>query len=249
MAEGNESFVFYKSFYEAIRKLPAENQLELYNAILQYSFTGEIPENLSEISSAMFILMKPNLDSSQRKYKSSVENGKKGGRPRKNNEKQPNKNPTKTQVKPSANLNDNVDVDDNVYDDVNDNVNDNVNADDDNNFSKVIDEYENNITTTTPTAIEILQSYYEDLGGELVIEAIKRASLANKRSCKYIQGILNSWLHKGYKTLVEVRNEEEEFKKRNIEKNKNTYNNYEQRDINNVDFNKFLANIPPGEER
>ena len=69
MAESKESFVFYKSFYDAIKKIPRKYQLELYDAIAQYSFEG--------IASAMFTLIKPNIDSSQRKYEASVNNGKK----------------------------------------------------------------------------------------------------------------------------------------------------------------------------
>lgn len=121
-------------------------------------------------------------------------------------------------------------------------------------FKKVIDEYENNIAPATAMTIEILQSYYEDLGPELIIEAIRRASLANKRNCKYIQGILNSWISKGFKTLIEVKNEEEEFKnKKSLEEsnstNKKGYSNYAQRDLDAIDFNKFYTNMsPPGEK-
>lgn len=118
-------------------------------------------------------------------------------------------------------------------------------------LKKVIDEYENNIAPATATSKEILQSYYNDLGSELIIEAIRRASLANKRNCKYVQGILNSWIRKGYKTLIEVRNEEEEFKNKKNTKETNTnkrgYSNYSQRDPDTIDFNKFYANKPPGE--
>ena len=31
-----ESFVFYKSFYEAIKNIPDSEQLKLYNAICEY---------------------------------------------------------------------------------------------------------------------------------------------------------------------------------------------------------------------
>lgn len=117
-------------------------------------------------------------------------------------------------------------------------------------FEKVINEYENNIAPATAMTLEILQSYYEDLGPELIIEAIRRASLANKRNCKYIQGILNSWISKGFKTLIEVKNEEEEFKNKSSTKdiNKKGYSNYIQRDPDAIDFNKFYANMPPGDK-
>lgn len=170
-----------------------------------------------------------------------------GGRPRKNTQEKPNQNPANTQEKPNQNLNVDVavDVDDNV------NVNDNVDADNNMGFEKVINEYENNIAPATAMTLEILQSYYEDLGPELIIEAIRRASLANKRNCKYVQGILNSWIRKGYKTLIEVKNEEEEFKNKSSTKdiNKKGYSNYTQRDPDTIDFNKFYTNMsPPGEK-
>ena len=79
-----DSFVFYKSFYEAINNLEKEDQLEVYNAICEYSFSDNIPETLTGVAKAMFILIKPNIDSANARYKASVENGKKGGRPRKN---------------------------------------------------------------------------------------------------------------------------------------------------------------------
>lgn len=115
-----DSFVFYKSFYDAIKQIPEEYQLELYNAILQYSLEGIEPSDLSNIANAMFTLIKPNIDSSQSRYESSVENGKKGGAPigNQNARKQPKNNLETTQKQPKNNLNDNV----------NDNDNDNVNV-------------------------------------------------------------------------------------------------------------------------
>lgn len=111
-----DSIVFYKSFYEAIQNIPKEEQLKLYNAIFEYSFTEKEPIIDEGIAKAMFILIKPNIDSANARYKASVENGKKGGRPRKETQEKPKQNLEKTQEKPKQNLNDNV----------NDNVNDNI---------------------------------------------------------------------------------------------------------------------------
>lgn len=61
--------------------------------------------------------------------------------------------------------------------------------------------------------MELLTDYCNDLSPELVIEAIKKAVLANKRTGKYIQGILNDWYKKGFKKLIDVKNEEQEFRK------------------------------------
>lgn len=120
-----ESFVFYASFYEAIKELPEETQLELYTAICKYSLYGELPE-LSPISRALFTVIKPNIDTATARYIASVENGKKGGRPKtqhkpSENLEKPSNNLDQTQHKPSENLN--VYVNDNVDVYVNDNVN------------------------------------------------------------------------------------------------------------------------------
>ena len=123
-----DSFVFYKSFYDAIKQIPEEYQLELYNAILGYSLEGLEPSNLSDIASAMFTLIKPNIDSAQKKYEASVSNGKRGGRPKEETKKKPNNNPEETQKKPNNNLEEtqekpNPNLHDNDNEDANDNDN------------------------------------------------------------------------------------------------------------------------------
>lgn len=211
-----DSFVFYKSFYDAIKKVPEEYQLEIYNAILQYSLEGKEPANLSNIAEAMFILIKPNIDSSQRKYESSVENGKKGGRPRKANNSKPNKNleetqrkpnenPNKTQQKPKQNLNEDDD------EDVNDNEDDN--EDDDDDINRVFVAYENNIAPITEMSMSLLTDYCNELSPILVIKAIEIAVEANVRTAKYIKGILENWRKKGVKNLIDVKNAEQQFRK------------------------------------
>ena len=131
---GKDSFVFYKSFYESIKELDPENQLEVFKSIFEYAFYNKNIE-LNGISKAIFTLMKPNIDNSIARYNACVENGRKGGAPKgnqnaqkqpKNNlkttQKQP-KNKQKTSEKqPKNNLNDNDNV--NVND--NDNVNINI---------------------------------------------------------------------------------------------------------------------------
>ena len=117
---GKDSFVFYRSFYESIKNLDKEIQLEIYNAICNYSLNDEQME-LSPIANAIFTLIKPNIDSATKRYNASVENGKKGGRPKKKeNLEKPSQNLNETQQKPDENLNE--DVDDNVDVDVNVNV-------------------------------------------------------------------------------------------------------------------------------
>lgn len=108
-----ESFVFYESFYQAIKDLNNDIKAEFVTALCEYClYDNEI--ELQPFTKALFVAVKPTIDNTLKRYYASVENGKKGGRPKK-----PNDNPTKTQQKPKQNLekpNDNLYVD--VYDDV-----------------------------------------------------------------------------------------------------------------------------------
>lgn len=80
--EMKESFVFYRSFYESISKLDDKSKLEIFTAICEYSLNEKELE-LSTVADAIFTLIKPNIDSANRRYVASVKNGKKGGRPKK----------------------------------------------------------------------------------------------------------------------------------------------------------------------
>lgn len=142
MSDCRESFVFYRSFHEALDCLPAEEYKATMQALCAYALDREEPE-VSGIARALMALMKPQIDANQRRY----ENGKKGGAPKKepndnqigtntepsNNqaatgeeaeggqvetEEEPNDNQTGTNTEPNANANVNVNA----------NVNDNANA-------------------------------------------------------------------------------------------------------------------------
>lgn len=71
-----ESFIFYRSFYEAIKCMPSDVQAEIYPAICEYALFGKMPKNLSDMARGMFTLIKPNIDVNTARF----ENGKKGGR-------------------------------------------------------------------------------------------------------------------------------------------------------------------------
>lgn len=119
-----DSFIFYKSFYDAIKKRKKSLQTSVYNAIFSYVFEGEeIP--LTPEAESIFILIKPQIDANTARYKNGklgAEFGKLGGRPKKEksnpigvNEKNPigviNGKPQKT---PNVNVNENDNVNVNV---------------------------------------------------------------------------------------------------------------------------------------
>ena len=98
-----ESIVFYRSFYEAIKLQPKKIPADLYNALLEYAFTGEVIEMNNSVKS-VFLLIKPQIDANNTRY----ENSKKGGRPKKE------KTDTENSVSEKPNVNENVNVNDNV---------------------------------------------------------------------------------------------------------------------------------------
>lgn len=86
--------------------------------------------------------------------------------------------------------------------------------------AEIIKCYEENIGLIAPATAEILFSY-NDIDYKMIIEAIKIASVNNKRNCRYIQGILNSWIGKGYKVLADIQDEQNE-KQKTVEEKKET---------------------------
>lgn len=91
-------FVMLRSYYEAIRDLPDNDRLCIVDAIFRYVFESSVPENLPPHLTGYFILLRPNIDSSVKKYAAQKANGTKGGRPPK-----PKNNPSETQTKPKHN--------------------------------------------------------------------------------------------------------------------------------------------------
>lgn len=77
--------------------------------------------------------------------------------------------------------------------------------------AEITEYYENNIGMMSPAVAELLFSYLEDFEDyRIIIEAIKIATLNNKRTGNYINGILKSWKSKGYKVLADLQNEQKQ---------------------------------------
>lgn len=191
-----DSFIFYRSFYEAISELPKENQADSYNAIMRYALDQEEIE-LTGISKAIFSLVKPQLDANYKKY----ENGK----------QKKSKTEAKTKQTKSKKVT-------NVNENVNENENDNDNVSDScvDGLQKVISFYEENIGLITPYGVEVLEDYAKDMSADLIIYAMQISVEANKRTIKYIKAILNNWQKAGIKTLTQAK--EENHKKKNENK-------------------------------
>ena len=71
-----ESFIFYRSFYEATRDLPEDSFRRVMISVMMYGIDG-IDSDLEGMERCLFTLMKPQLDANIKRYV----DGKKGGRP------------------------------------------------------------------------------------------------------------------------------------------------------------------------
>lgn len=98
-----DSLVFYRSFYEAIKLLPADIQGEVYRAIMEYSLNDVEVEDISAIAMSIFTLIKPQIDANKARFengKKGAKYGKMGGRPKK---EEPQENPKETPSEPQEN--------------------------------------------------------------------------------------------------------------------------------------------------
>ena len=80
-------------------------------------------------------------------------------------------------------------------------------------INKVTLFYEQNIGLLSSFILEEIEEYQNQIPDDMIIEAIKRAVEVGKRNWKYIKGIINNWISQGIKTLAEVQQNDEAFKK------------------------------------
>lgn len=115
-----DSFIFYRSFYEAIKDLPQKDFNECIRAICEYGLNGQIVEVNGKMSKVAMTLILPQLEANIKRYA----NGSKGGRPKKTNgfeNKKPMVSKTKTNGYETKKPNKNVNENDNENVNVNDN--------------------------------------------------------------------------------------------------------------------------------
>ena len=66
------SFVFYRSYYEAINMLSKKNRLLAYEAIAKYALNQEVEENLPPQVLIVLKIAMPNIDANIRNYNRRV---------------------------------------------------------------------------------------------------------------------------------------------------------------------------------
>lgn len=91
-----ETTIFYRSFYEALKDLPAQNKAEIYDAIFELSLNG-VDTELTGLSKTIMTLIKPQILANLRRF----ENGKKQKRSK--SEAKPKQEISKTEAKVKQN--------------------------------------------------------------------------------------------------------------------------------------------------
>lgn len=113
-----DSFIFYRSFKEAMSDLSNEDKLIVYEAISEYALDQNEPQ-ITGFPKALFSLIKPQLDANWKRFF----NGKNGGAPignknaekqsvkqNKTTKKQPKNNQKTTKKQPNKNVNVNYNI-------------------------------------------------------------------------------------------------------------------------------------------
>lgn len=166
-----DSFIFYRSFFEAVKELDTDTQAAVMSAICEYALDDEEPE-CSGVVLAMFRLMKPQIDANSKRF----ENGRKGGRPKTETAEtetkpKPNHNQTLTKAnqtitKPEPNANQSEPNPENSKPNVNVNVNDNVNDND----KEKVNQREKRRAPFRPPTLEEVKAYCEERGNHVDAE-------------------------------------------------------------------------------
>lgn len=207
--------------------LPPEQCKNVIMQMRDYVQHGKEPENLEAIEQIAFESMRSFMDEAIKNYRKTIdvnrENGKKGGRPRKELKtdgfsKKPketdgfSKKTTETHENPNLNLN--------LNQNLNQNLNLNLNptdatasekekkekaaALDNKNFDEIIRHYEQAIGSFPRSALEKLQKWRQVYSTEMVLLAIDKASEAGKHSWSYVNGILSGWQRNNIRTPEEA---------------------------------------------
>ena len=107
MNRKKNSFVFFETFYDMLKELSDSDKLKYFVYITEYGLYGNEP-NLCGIEKALWVHIKYVIDLASEKYEASVNNGKKGGRPKNTQENLTKPNETQENLtKPNETNNEN----------------------------------------------------------------------------------------------------------------------------------------------
>ena len=96
--------IIYRSFYEAIKELPKENQADVWSAVYEFGLNGKRIE-LTGISKTIFTLIAPQLEANYKKYLNGIKPKQK--QPESKTEAKPKQKISKSEANVNVNVNDN----------------------------------------------------------------------------------------------------------------------------------------------
>lgn len=209
-----DSVVFYRSFREAIKKLPVENQLEALWSIIDYGLDDTEPSG-SGVAEAIYIMAKPQIDANIARYK----NGIKGGR------KKPNENQIETKEEPKLNQTATKTEPNNNFQEPNVNVNENENVNE--------KDKKESSTRFTPPTLENVMGYCQQMGYQIDCQRFidfyaSKGWMVGKNKMKDWKAALRNWAR------------QDDGDKRTLPK-KNQFSNYgNQRDYDADELSKKI---------
>ncbi len=68
-----KQFTFYRSYFEALQNLDTEQMHRTLTAIVDYALNEKLSEDLNPVETAVFTVVKPNLDSSRERAEKRLE--------------------------------------------------------------------------------------------------------------------------------------------------------------------------------
>jgi hypothetical protein len=99
-----DSMIIYRSFYEAIKELPKENQAEVWSAVYELGLNGK-RINLDGLNKTIFTLIAPQLEANYKKYLNGIKPKQKQTESK--TEAKPKQKVSKTEANVNVNVNDN----------------------------------------------------------------------------------------------------------------------------------------------
>lgn len=213
-----DSFIFYRSFYEATKILPDKKRLKIYEMIIELGLNNHKIEEKDELIKSLFTLIEPQITANNDRYN----NGKKGGAPKGNqNAKKTTQKTTKTTIgyfekQPNNNVNENENVNVNV----NDNESTAPTATNNKTGETIFDVAQEELgRVLSPIEIEIITNWNAVFSEELILCAVRESVMSGARSLRYTERILERYKREGIKTVSEAqknhfgeRNEQKEAK-------------------------------------
>ena len=206
-SENRESFVFYRSFWDAIREMEEADQLAMFRAICEYALDGKMPALTCAIHRAVFAAVRPSIDTNNARR----EGGKRGGRPKtkKTTLSHPEtigfeaENLAEEGFSPENQGEQRFSKPENTeseseYESEAESKESSSRTDEA--LAEIIQEYEQEIGSFPRSALDKLQAYRAEAGDEMVHLAIQEAAQHNGRSWSYLDSVLSTWRKEGVKT-------------------------------------------------